>query len=79
MLLAPTIDGGTKMKIMSKAHPNNNQMKRYIASLVFQNLIKEKIDTTNQSSLYQTTEKGHKFLEQIYTIFLIHLIYWMGY
>jgi len=63
MLLATTMDGGTKMKIMSKAHLNNNQMKRYIAPLVSQNLIKEKIYTTNQSSLYQTTEKGHKFLE----------------
>jgi predicted transcriptional regulator len=57
MLLATTMDGGTKMKIMSKAHLNNNQMKRYIAPLVSQNLIKEKIYTTNQSSLYQTTEK----------------------
>jgi predicted transcriptional regulator len=63
MLLATTMGGGTKMKIMSKAHLNNNQMKPYISSLVSRNLIKEKIDTINQSSLYQTTEKGRKFLE----------------
>lgn len=64
MLLAVTMDGGTKMKIMSKAHLNNNQMKRYVGSLVDRKLIKEKIDTTTQSPIYQTTEKGHKFLEK---------------
>jgi predicted transcriptional regulator len=63
MVLTATTYGETKMKIMSKAHLNNSQIKRYVPALLAQRLIKEKNESKSESPIYLTTEKGLKFLE----------------
>jgi predicted transcriptional regulator len=64
MVLSVTIQGGKKSDIMSKARLNDIQVKRYIAFLLSQGLVEARIDFTNHSTFYQTTEKGGKFLEK---------------
>ena len=64
-ILNSTLNGETKATIRFKAHLNDDQIKRYISSMLSKQLIKERHDNQNLSPHYQITEKGSRYL-QIY-------------
>jgi len=64
MILDAAVSGETKTRIMLQANLNHIQIKRYIPSLLSQQLIKQRTDLAAPSQVYTTTEKGHSFLER---------------
>lgn len=64
MILDAAVSGETKTRIMLQANLNHIQIKRYIPSLLSQQLIKQRTDQSAPSQVYTTTEKGHSFLER---------------
>jgi predicted transcriptional regulator len=62
MILNATLFGETKGKIITKAQLNCTQLKTYLPSLI-ETLLIEQIDFTDQTIIYQTTEKGRLFLK----------------
>lgn len=64
MILDAAVSGETKTRIMLQANLNHIQIKRYIPSLLSQQLIKQRTDQAAPSQVYTTTEKGHSFLER---------------
>ncbi len=64
MILDAAVSGETKTRIMLQANLNHIQIKRYIPSLLSQQLIKQRTDLATPSQVYTTTEKGHSFLER---------------
>jgi predicted transcriptional regulator len=62
MILSATLFGETKGKIITKAQLNYTQLKLYLSSLIEKQLIEE-IGFTDQTIVYQTTEKGRMFLK----------------
>lgn len=63
MILFAAINGERKSSIMSKAHLNYVQIKKYIKILVINDLVIEKSDLSVGSTTYHTTEKGKNYLE----------------
>jgi predicted transcriptional regulator len=64
MILDAAVSGETKTRIMLQANLNHIQIKRYIPSLLSQQLIKQRTDLAAPSQVYTTTEKGRSFLER---------------
>ena len=62
MILNATLFGETKGKIITKAQLNCTQLKMYLPSLIEKRLI-EQIDFSDQTIVYQTTDKGRIFLK----------------
>ena len=62
MILNATLFGETKRKIITKAQLNYTQLKMYLPSLIEKQLIEE-IYFTDQTIVYQTTERGRIFLK----------------
>ena len=62
MILNATLFGETKGKIITKAQLNYTQLKMYLPSLIEKQLIEE-IYFTDQTIVYQTTERGRIFLK----------------
>jgi predicted transcriptional regulator len=58
MILFTTINGERKSSIMSKAHLNYSQIKKYIKILVI-----ERSNLYEGSVTYHTTDKGKNYLE----------------
>ena len=63
MILVTAINGERKSSIMSKAHLNYRQIKKYIKILVLNDLVEEKSNLSEGSTTYHTTEKGKNYLE----------------
>jgi predicted transcriptional regulator len=63
MILFTAINGERKSAIMSKAHLNYRQIKKYIKILVINELVMEKCNLSEGSTTYHTTEKGKNYLE----------------
>ncbi len=61
-ILNATLFGETKGKIITKAQLNCTQLKTYLPSLI-EKLLIEQIDFSDQTIVYQTTEKGRIFLK----------------
>lgn len=63
MILFTSINGERKSSIMSKAHLNYRQIKKYIKILVINDLVVEKSNPSEGSTTYHTTEKGKNYLD----------------
>ena len=63
MILFTAINGERKSAIMSKAHLNYSQIKKYIKILVINDLVIEKSNLSEGSVKYHTTDKGKNYLE----------------
>jgi len=63
MILFTAINGERKSYIMSKAHLNYRQIKKYIKILVVNDLVAERNNLSEGSTTYHTTEKGKNYLE----------------
>ena len=63
MILFTTINGESKSSIMSKAHLNYSQIKKYIKILVINDLVIERSNLSEGSVTYHTTDKGKNYLE----------------
>jgi predicted transcriptional regulator len=63
MILFTAINGERKSYIMSKAHLNYRQIKKYIKILVINELVAERNNLSEGSTTYHTTEKGKNYLE----------------
>ena len=63
MILFTAINGEKKSSIMSKAHLNYRQIKKYIKILVINDLVIERSNLSEGSTTYHTTEKGKNYLE----------------
>jgi predicted transcriptional regulator len=63
-ILDSALSGETKSKIMVYAHLNHIQIKRYIPHVLSEQLIEERDDPADSSTLYATTEKGRIFLQK---------------
>jgi predicted transcriptional regulator len=63
MILFTAINGERKSSIMSKAHLNYRQIKKYIKILVINGLVVERSNLYEGSTTYQTTDKGKNYLE----------------
>jgi predicted transcriptional regulator len=73
MILDAAVSGETKTRIMLQANLNHIQLKRYIPSLLSQQLIKQRTDLAAPSQVYTTTEKGHSFLERYREVQLLNV------
>jgi predicted transcriptional regulator len=63
MILFTAINGERKSSIMSRAHLNYNQIKKYIKILIVNGLVIERSNLTEGSTTYHTTDKGKNYLE----------------
>lgn len=63
MVLFTAVNGERKSSIMSRAHLNYNQIKKYIKILVVNGLVVERSNLTEGSTTYHTTDKGKNYLE----------------
>ncbi|HEX5920159.1 MAG TPA: winged helix-turn-helix domain-containing protein [Nitrososphaeraceae archaeon] len=63
MILFTAVNGERKSSIMSRAHLNYRQIKKYIKILVVNGLVIERSNLTEGSTTYQTTDKGKNYLE----------------
>jgi len=63
MILFTAINGERKSSIMSKAHLNYGQIKKYIKILVVNGLVIERSNLSEGITTYQTTDKGKNYLE----------------
>jgi predicted transcriptional regulator len=63
-ILDSALSGETKSKIMVYANLNHIQIKRYIPHVLSEQLIEERDDPADSSTLYATTEKGRIFLQK---------------
>jgi predicted transcriptional regulator len=63
MILFTTINGERKSSIMSKAHLNYGQIKKYIKILVINDLVIERSNYSEGSVTYHTTDKGKNYLQ----------------
>ena len=63
MVLFTAVNGERKSSIMSKAHLNYNQIKKYIKILVVNGLVVERSNLNEVSTTYHTTDKGKNYLE----------------
>ena len=63
MILFTAINGERKSSIMSKAHLNYSQIKKYIKILVLNDLVIERSNLSEGSVTYHTTDKGKNYLE----------------
>ena len=63
MILFTAVNGERKSSIMSRAHLNYRQIKKYIKILVVNGLVIERSNLTEGYTTYQTTDKGKNYLE----------------
>ena len=63
MILFTAVNGERKSSIMSRAHLNYRQIKKYIKILVVNGLVIERSNLTEGSTTYHTTDKGKNYLE----------------
>ena len=63
MILFTAINGETKSSIMSKAHLNYRQIKKFIKILVINGLVIERNNSSEGFTTYHTTDKGRNYLE----------------
>jgi predicted transcriptional regulator len=63
MILFTAVNGERKSSIMSRAHLNYSQIKKYIKILVVNGLVVERSNLTEGSTTYHTTDKGKNYLE----------------
>ena len=63
MILFTAINGERKSSIMSKAHLNYRQIKKYIKILVINGLVIERNNLSEGFTTYHTTDKGKNYLE----------------
>jgi predicted transcriptional regulator len=63
MILFTAINGERKSSIMSKAHLNYRQIKKYIRILVISGLVVERSNLSEGSTMYHTTDKGKNYLD----------------
>ena len=63
VILFTAINGERKSSIMSKAHLNYGQIKKYIKILVINDLVIERSNLSEGSVTYHTTDKGKNYLE----------------
>ena len=63
MILFTAINGERKSSIMSKAHLNYGQIKKYIKILMINDLVVERSNLSEGSMTYHTTEKGKTILK----------------
>jgi predicted transcriptional regulator len=63
MILFTAVNGDRKSSIMSRAHLNYRQIKKYIKILVVNGLVVERSNLSEGSTTYHTTDKGKTYLE----------------
>jgi len=63
-ILDAALSGETKSRIMMYAHLNHLQIKRYIPHILSEQLIEERGNPVNSSTVYATTQKGRIFLQK---------------
>ncbi|MDW0151482.1 MAG: winged helix-turn-helix domain-containing protein [Nitrososphaeraceae archaeon] len=63
MILFTAVNGDRKSSIMSRAHLNYRQIKKYIKILVVNGLVVERSNLSEGSTTYHTTDKGKNYLE----------------
>ena len=63
MILFTAVNGDRKSSIMSRAHLNYGQIKKYIKILVVNGLVVERSNLSEGSTTYHTTDKGKNYLE----------------
>lgn len=63
MILFTAINGERKSTIMSKAHLNYRQIMKYINILVINELVVERSNLSEGSTMYHTTDKGKNYLD----------------
>jgi predicted transcriptional regulator len=63
MILFTAINGERKSSIMSKAHLNYSQIRKYIKILILNDLVIERSNLFEGSVTYHTTDKGKNYLE----------------
>ncbi|MGI0030797.1 MAG: winged helix-turn-helix domain-containing protein [Nitrososphaeraceae archaeon] len=63
MILFTAVNGDRKSSIMSRAHLNYRQIKKYIKILVVNELVVERSNLSEGSTTYHTTDKGKNYLE----------------
>ncbi len=63
MILFIAINGERKSTIMSKAHLNYRQIKKYIKILVINELVVVRSNLSEGSTTYHTTDKGKNYLD----------------
>jgi len=63
-ILDAALSGETKSRIIMYAHLNHLQIKRYIPHVLSEQLIEERDNAENSSTVYATTQKGRIFLQK---------------
>ena len=63
-ILDAALSAETKSKIMVYANLNHIQIKRYIPHVLSEQLIEERDNPENSSTVYATTQKGRIFLQK---------------
>ncbi|MDW0148688.1 MAG: DUF4364 family protein [Nitrososphaeraceae archaeon] len=63
MILFTAVNGDRRSSIMSRAHLNYRQIKKYIKILVVNGLVVERSNLSEGSTTYHTTDKGKNYLE----------------
>jgi len=63
-ILDAALSGETKSRIIMYAHLNHLQIKRYIPHVLSEQLIEERDNPENSSTVYATTQKGRIFLQK---------------
>jgi predicted transcriptional regulator len=63
MILFTAVNGERKSSIMSRAHLNYRQIKKYIKILLLNELVIERSNLSEGSTTYHTTDKGKNYLE----------------
>ncbi len=63
MILFTAINGERKSTIMAKAHLNYRQIMKYINILVINELVVERSNLSEGSTMYHTTHKGKNYLD----------------
>ena len=63
MILFTAINEERKSSIISKAHLNYGQIKKYLKILIVNGLVTERSNLSEGITTYQTTDKGKNYLE----------------